>query len=153
MGSRVVEAEHGRVAGLPATVPTPAAPSAPDCPRISQDDPRKSVEILLWNGSEEFLDSDCSVAGGHEVSILFYDFRHARKGIAILGTPSNNVMQLTKGGWMRMGASSSARVILNHGKVVRPSQLITSVGPTIPCAQPHDVRRYRCRAKLTVAAD
>ena len=44
--------------------------------------------------------------------------------------PQNNVMQLTKGGWMRMEASSSARVIVNGPRSVRPSQLITSVGPT-----------------------
>jgi hypothetical protein len=39
----------------------------------------------------------------------------------------NNVMQLTKGGGTRMGASSSAGAIVAGDEVVRPSQLITSV--------------------------
>ena len=39
-------------------------------------------------------------------------------------------MQLTKGGWMRMEASSSASAIVDGGEVVRPSQLITSVRQT-----------------------
>ena len=42
----------------------------------------------------------------------------------------NNAMQLTKGGWMRVEASSSASLIANGGEVVRPSQLIASVGRT-----------------------
>jgi hypothetical protein len=42
----------------------------------------------------------------------------------------NNAMQLTKGGWMRMEAPSSARLIMIVGEVVRPSQLIASVGRT-----------------------
>jgi hypothetical protein len=41
--------------------------------------------------------------------------------------PQNNAMQLTRGGWRRVGASSSARVIVSEGEVVRPSQLIASV--------------------------
>jgi hypothetical protein len=41
--------------------------------------------------------------------------------------PPNNAMQLTRGDWMRVGASSSARLIVNQGEVVRPSQLIRSV--------------------------
>jgi hypothetical protein len=44
--------------------------------------------------------------------------------------PSNNAMQLTRGGWTRVGASSSASRIVFGGEVVRPSQLIASVGPT-----------------------
>ena len=44
--------------------------------------------------------------------------------------PQNNAMQLTRGGWSRMGASWSGTVIVNEGKVVRPSQLIASVGRT-----------------------
>ena len=43
---------------------------------------------------------------------------------------SNNAMQLTKGGWMRVAASSSAGVIVSAGEVVRPSQLIASVRRT-----------------------
>jgi hypothetical protein len=43
------------------------------------------------------------------------------------GVPPNNAMQLTRGVWMRMEASLSARVIVIQGKVVRPSQLIASV--------------------------
>jgi hypothetical protein len=39
----------------------------------------------------------------------------------------NNAMQLTRGGWRRVGAPSSARVMVNQGEVVRPSQLIASV--------------------------
>ncbi len=39
----------------------------------------------------------------------------------------NNAMQLTRGGWRRVEASWSAGVIVNEGKVVRPSQLIASV--------------------------
>ena len=42
---------------------------------------------------------------------------------------SINAMQLTKGGWMRVAAPSSARAIVNQGKVVRPSQLIARVRP------------------------
>jgi hypothetical protein len=42
----------------------------------------------------------------------------------------NNAMQLTRGGWKRVEPSSSARIIMNAGKVVRPSQLIASVGLT-----------------------
>jgi hypothetical protein len=42
----------------------------------------------------------------------------------------NNAMQLTRGGWSRVGASSSAPLIVNQGGVVRPSQLIASVRPT-----------------------
>jgi hypothetical protein len=48
----------------------------------------------------------------------------------VVEMPSNNVMQLTKGGWTRMEASSSARVIVSEGEVVRPSQLIASVRRT-----------------------
>jgi hypothetical protein len=44
--------------------------------------------------------------------------------------PANNAMQLTRGGWSRMDSSRSARVIVDEGKVVRPSQLIASVGRT-----------------------
>jgi hypothetical protein len=44
--------------------------------------------------------------------------------------PSNNAMQLTRGGWRRVEASSSARIIMNQGEVLRPSQLIASVGLT-----------------------
>jgi hypothetical protein len=43
---------------------------------------------------------------------------------------SNNAMQLTKGGWARMEAPSSASIIVIGGEVVRPSQLIASVGRT-----------------------
>jgi hypothetical protein len=39
-------------------------------------------------------------------------------------------MQLTKGGWMRVEARSSASVIVIGGEVVRPSQLIASVRRT-----------------------
>jgi hypothetical protein len=42
----------------------------------------------------------------------------------------NNAMQLTKGGWMRVEAPSSARAIVLVGEVVRPSQLIASVRRT-----------------------
>jgi hypothetical protein len=45
-------------------------------------------------------------------------------------TTPNNVMQLTKGGWTRVGTSSSAGAIVDGGEVVRPSQLIVSVRPT-----------------------
>ena len=41
----------------------------------------------------------------------------------------NNVMQLTKGGWMRM-ETPRRQVIVNLGEVVRPSQLIASVRRT-----------------------
>ena len=44
--------------------------------------------------------------------------------------PPNSAMQLTRGGCRRVGASSSARVIVNEGAVVRPSQLIASVRRT-----------------------
>jgi hypothetical protein len=43
----------------------------------------------------------------------------------------NNAMQLTKGGWMRVEASSSAGLIVTVGEVVRPSQLIASVRRTM----------------------
>jgi hypothetical protein len=46
--------------------------------------------------------------------------------------PPNNAMQLTKGGWMHVGASSPARRIVDGGEVVRPSQLIASVRWTSP---------------------
>jgi hypothetical protein len=46
--------------------------------------------------------------------------------------PPNNAMQLTRGGWMRMGASCSARSSCTQGEVVRPSQLIASVRRTNP---------------------
>jgi hypothetical protein len=36
-------------------------------------------------------------------------------------------MQLMKGGWNRMEASWSARLVVNQARVVRPSQLIASV--------------------------
>ena len=44
--------------------------------------------------------------------------------------PPNNAMQLTRGGWRRVGASSSAGAIVDDGAVVRPSQLIASVRRT-----------------------
>ncbi len=43
---------------------------------------------------------------------------------------SNNAMQLTRGGGTRVQASSSPRVIVHEGEVVRPSQLIRSVRRT-----------------------
>jgi hypothetical protein len=47
---------------------------------------------------------------------------------------SNERMQQTRGGWRRVDASWSATprsaVIAGQGKVVRPSQLIRSVGRT-----------------------
>jgi hypothetical protein len=52
------------------------------------------------------------------------------RDVGVFGRP-NNAMQLTRGGWKRVEASSSTRGIVNHGKVVRPSQLIASVGPTV----------------------
>jgi hypothetical protein len=43
----------------------------------------------------------------------------------------NKAMQLTRGGWVRMEASSSAGAIVNQGEVVRPSQLIAGVRRTL----------------------
>jgi hypothetical protein len=43
---------------------------------------------------------------------------------------ANNAMQLTRGGWTRMGASWSASDIVNRARSVRPSQLIASVRRT-----------------------
>jgi hypothetical protein len=40
---------------------------------------------------------------------------------------ANNAMQLTKGGWMRVEAPESVRLIVIGREVVRPSQLIASV--------------------------
>jgi hypothetical protein len=57
--------------------------------------------------------------------------------------PPNNVMQLTKGGWTRMAASSSAGAIVDVGGVVRPSQLITRVGPT-----PEEEGRFALASRL-----
>jgi hypothetical protein len=47
------------------------------------------------------------------------------------GKPPNNAMQLTRGDWSRVETSVVGnKVIVNHGEVVRPSQLIASVGLT-----------------------
>jgi thiol-disulfide isomerase/thioredoxin len=64
------------------------------------------------------------------------------------GVPPNNAMQLTRGVWMRMEASLSARVIVIQGKVVRPSQLIASVVRTI---RGGGERMSRSRRALVVA--
>ncbi len=45
----------------------------------------------------------------------------------------NNAMQLTRGGWRRLEAIGDVMIgqlIVNQGEVVRPSQLIASVGRT-----------------------
>jgi hypothetical protein len=60
--------------------------------------------------------------------------------------PSNNAMQLTKGGWMRVEALSSASAMVFGGEVVRPSQLIASVGWTTREREGNDTTASRqCR--------
>ena len=50
-----------------------------------------------------------------------------RSGIAAL---HNKRMQLTRGGLEASGSTMVGPAIVNHGKIVRPSQLIRSVGRT-----------------------